>query len=472
MGAYRLKIDLLELNPPCSRTIVVPDNFSFRELAEAINAAFEWWEGHVYTFEILEDKGKILEITDYGDEMGLERWKSEDTRIRKYIGKPITYVYDQGDHWVHRIALECEMKDYDRPYPTLDAFEGRSPPEDSGGPGGYDHLLEVLADPDDPDHDHLSAWAELMGFRDPVPEDINAALCNLGDTGEDSSYRGVLGPYLLPGDSFWDDMDKYRGKDPGTKKHVECDIPFPFYKSMSPEQLDWYLSWRSACERGEIVQTDFGYLWLYLTELVDHEDWESAIAQMGALAEAFHEPRAMTLLNYTELDLKNAHKTVEDVSELPPRFDWYDAARYFYSDPLPDLPSEEAQMMVRFNEKYCAGREEEAVDLIRYALSAMDAYCRSVHGKDVLSTLYDEEWVSYYEWLPSRRPRTFFRNVKGCHALLSIGTCAIARMWRIDNPRGGPHVRPPLDKEFVDLIDRAVKDRVAGKPFDPANYSR
>ena len=33
--------------------------------------------------------------------------------------------------------------------------EGRCPPEDVGGPPGYEHLLEVIAHPRHPDHDEM-----------------------------------------------------------------------------------------------------------------------------------------------------------------------------------------------------------------------------------------------------------------------------------------------------------------------------
>ena len=32
------------------------------------------------------------------------------------------------------------------------------PPEDCGGPGGYEELLGVLADPEHDEHDHLLVW--------------------------------------------------------------------------------------------------------------------------------------------------------------------------------------------------------------------------------------------------------------------------------------------------------------------------
>lgn len=476
MGAYRLKIDLLELNPPCSRTILVPDSFCFRNLAKAIDAAFEWWEGHAYLFEVYDNGEKVTEITDYGDEIGMPKWEDEDVPVSKYIDKPLTYVYDFGDYWIHQITLEGKAEDYDRSYPTLEAFEGRSPPEDCGGTDGYEHLLEVLADLKDPEHKGLGAWAESLGFRDPVPEDICAEMCGIS---EDDDSRGVwmagdteLGPYVLPGDSFWDDVDKYRGTDPGPARRIRCDDPFPTYKALNPKQLKWYLSWRAACERGEIVQTDSGYVWLYLAELTDREDWRSAIGQMDALMEAFRGTDAYWLVDSTRWHLKTAHEVLGDLRDPSPCFNWQEAARYFSESPLPEPPAAAVRCTIEMYKNYCEGREDEVAELIGYSMSAMDAYCRSVHGKDVINTLYETKWVTHYGWLPSRRPRTFFENTCGDLALMSISICAVSRMWRMDHPRGGPQVRPPLDKEFVNLIDMAVKDCAAGKPFDPDRYSK
>ena len=43
--------------------------------------------------------------------------------------------------------------------PGVVAGEGACPPEDVGGPHGYADFLEVLANPSDPEHDHLRGWA-------------------------------------------------------------------------------------------------------------------------------------------------------------------------------------------------------------------------------------------------------------------------------------------------------------------------
>lgn len=51
------------------------------------------------------------------------------------------------------------------------------PPEDCGGSGGYEHLLEVLDDPSDEEHADMLAW--VGGSYDPNAfdlDELNAAL--------------------------------------------------------------------------------------------------------------------------------------------------------------------------------------------------------------------------------------------------------------------------------------------------------
>lgn len=45
--------------------------------------------------------------------------------------------------------------DPQRVYPVCVAGERAGPPEDSGGPFGYERLLRGLADPADPEHDDM-----------------------------------------------------------------------------------------------------------------------------------------------------------------------------------------------------------------------------------------------------------------------------------------------------------------------------
>jgi hypothetical protein len=69
-----------------------------------------------------------------------------------------------------RLAAEVGMA-----YPVCMAGEGACPPEDCGGPWGYEHLREVLADPTSDEHEDMLAWLGLDKGNDFDPHrfDLN-----------------------------------------------------------------------------------------------------------------------------------------------------------------------------------------------------------------------------------------------------------------------------------------------------------
>jgi hypothetical protein len=66
--------------------------------------------------------------------------------------------YDYGDGWEHAVVVEA-IVDGPKSRPRCVDGAGACPPEDCGGPTGYQHLLEVLADPTDEEHQDMAAWA-------------------------------------------------------------------------------------------------------------------------------------------------------------------------------------------------------------------------------------------------------------------------------------------------------------------------
>jgi hypothetical protein len=81
------------------------------------------------------------------------------------VGERFRYEYDFGDGWVHDIVIE-KIDDATTPArPVCLAGRRACPPEDCGGPWGYAHLLDVLADPDHEEHEHLCEWVGLPHSR-------------------------------------------------------------------------------------------------------------------------------------------------------------------------------------------------------------------------------------------------------------------------------------------------------------------
>ena len=62
--------------------------------------------------------------------------------------KRMTYLYDFGDGWEHTIRVEYVVApEPGARYPQLVEATGRCPPEDIGGPPGYEEYLEAIKDP-------------------------------------------------------------------------------------------------------------------------------------------------------------------------------------------------------------------------------------------------------------------------------------------------------------------------------------
>ncbi len=72
----------------------------------------------------------------------------------------MSYLYDFGDGWEHTIVLE-EIIPFspDCSFPKCIAAERNCPPEDVGGPPGYEDFLQAYFDSKHPDHENMVEWA-------------------------------------------------------------------------------------------------------------------------------------------------------------------------------------------------------------------------------------------------------------------------------------------------------------------------
>ena len=133
--------------------IVVYASTPLDRLHEYILAAFGWWNYHLYEFEI--DR-KSYGIPDPDWDLGPPVKNAHRTVLNNVVdvGDSFKYRYDFGDGWEHKITVEKSIPF--APGMTVPACtDGRRacPPEDCGGPWGYEELLTILGDPTHPEHD-------------------------------------------------------------------------------------------------------------------------------------------------------------------------------------------------------------------------------------------------------------------------------------------------------------------------------
>jgi hypothetical protein len=109
----------------------------------------------------------------FDDDLGMKVHKAgiaKLTRLKTMEGESFFYTYDFGDNWEHRIDVLSLFEAEPRArLPRFIAGEHRTPPEDVGGPQGFEMFLEAIADPSHEEHDHLVRWYG----RKFDPEDVN-----------------------------------------------------------------------------------------------------------------------------------------------------------------------------------------------------------------------------------------------------------------------------------------------------------
>ena len=164
--AFQFKIQIKNIQkPPVWRQILVPENFTFDEFHVVIQDAFGWYNYHLYQFSPTGyGSTPIIALASEDDweapDMDAEKTKLKD--IFKTENQKYTYIYDFGDDWIHSIILEKILDDKIKHAKCL-AGKGFCPPEDCGGPGGYERIKDVLANPD---HEEYKDTREWLGLED------------------------------------------------------------------------------------------------------------------------------------------------------------------------------------------------------------------------------------------------------------------------------------------------------------------
>jgi len=152
-----LKITLLHTKPPIWRRLLVPGTMTLGDVHDAIQAAMGWEDSHLHAFDINgQAYGDRRAVDDVADEKRLTL-----NGLRKSGVARFTYTYDFGDDWEHAVTIEKTLPAVDgTTYPICSGGKRACPPEDCGGPWGYQRLLDVLADPAHPDYAEQRGWVD------------------------------------------------------------------------------------------------------------------------------------------------------------------------------------------------------------------------------------------------------------------------------------------------------------------------
>ena len=201
---YQIKVTLKGIRPPIWRRLLIPADCSMDALHCAIQTAMGWSDAHLYAFR---NKNRRIEIPD-PDGMWDSSWSnspepedSADVLLSKVAetGDQFIYEYDFGDGWEHTILIEKTIKTDDISARKAECLKGKRacPPEDCGGPWGYQNLLNVLAMAKDERNEDEEALATWIGYYwDAEDFDLNGVNQSLAEWKPDQNsymYQGICG---------------------------------------------------------------------------------------------------------------------------------------------------------------------------------------------------------------------------------------------------------------------------------------
>jgi len=168
---FALRVELRHVEPLIWRRVHVPAEISLPRLHDVLQVVMGWTDSHLHSFSIGDRR-----YTNAEDHEDLDMLAEKGHGLEGLVGdrvREFEYEYDFGDGWEHRIIVEATRKPVaDWPYPLCVAGERACPPEDVGGPPGYEEFLEAISDAKHEEHDRLLVW--VGGAFDPEGFDMNA----------------------------------------------------------------------------------------------------------------------------------------------------------------------------------------------------------------------------------------------------------------------------------------------------------
>ena len=122
-----------------------------------------------------------------------------------------------------------------------------------------------------------------------------------------TDYRSMSN---LPPNSLRDEVERYWDVGSrGERRYIPSGMMRPSYTLMDTEQLEYYLHWRDMARNGVYLDTDRGYLWLFLTETInmsrDHDQTVFLLGDMVSHYERGVYPISPLCVTYQDYILVN-----------------------------------------------------------------------------------------------------------------------------------------------------------------------
>ncbi len=128
----QLKACLIDISPMIWRRLLVPATMTLHDLHGVFQVAMGWRSLHLFQFRI--------HAVHYGSwDLGAETPDRTLGSFNFRDGDKFVYEYDMTDFWEHEVRVEAWIRRQPRRrYPVCIGGKGACPPEECGGPRGYD----------------------------------------------------------------------------------------------------------------------------------------------------------------------------------------------------------------------------------------------------------------------------------------------------------------------------------------------
>jgi len=183
-----LRIELEGIEPLIWRRVAVRTTMTLTDLHRVIQAAMGWLDCHLWEFEANDRKYSMLIPDD--PEWNRRITDATTTKLSTLLTtgmREMSYLYDMGDSWQHRIIVEKLTAIEPGKYPQFLGGERRCPPEDCGGFPGYYEFLDNIGSKQSKKRKAALDWYGGPYDPDDISEQqIITALGRIGSTGRRS----------------------------------------------------------------------------------------------------------------------------------------------------------------------------------------------------------------------------------------------------------------------------------------------
>lgn len=147
--ATQLRIQLKGItNPTIWRRIVIPDNYTFRQLHFCIQLLFGWFASYPYRFEALDNVRELcISEPCFKEKISSKITSASQASVHEIIERysldKLIYIYDFVGKWSHLIEVE-DSDTENIGFPRCIGGGGNNPPEQSGCAAGYEDIKRII----------------------------------------------------------------------------------------------------------------------------------------------------------------------------------------------------------------------------------------------------------------------------------------------------------------------------------------